>query len=93
MTRQSVDGRQHHRHRESPAHGGAIFNHTFSTVRFNHCTIVSNSAGRRGGGIYLGSGALSLSNSIVAGNIALGGAAEVNVAVNGDYNLFLSPRA
>jgi hypothetical protein len=58
-------------------------------VTINHCTIVSNSAGGRGGGIYLGSGTLSLSNSIVAGNTAPGGAPEVNITVNGDYNLFL----
>ena len=53
------------------ASGGAIFNMAGSATSLTHCTITRNSNGNTGGGIR-NDGTLTLTNSIVAGNIPVG---------------------
>jgi hypothetical protein len=50
------------------------------TVTVEHCTLTGNTAGGTGGGIYLGGGALSLRNSIIAENTSEAGSGAPDLA-------------
>ena len=67
--------------------GGGI--HNYGTLTVSNCTVYGNDTGDSGGGIATFSfGTLSLSNSIVAGNIAFSSAPDLSGTVtSGDYNL------
>ncbi len=60
----------------SSGSGGAINNRTSSSMTVRHCTISSNGTTGQGGGIF-SSSVLQLTNSIICGNSAVGGNANL----------------
>jgi hypothetical protein len=71
--------------------GGGIGAHSDNpqTLDLLHCTIASNTAGRSGGGVWLGvEYEPDTSNTIVAGNVAVENGPDIAGAINSqDYNL------
>src|SRR5262249_12007521 len=61
---------------QAATRGGAIM-HLNGSEQVINCTVVGNSAGDSGGGIYSNGTTLSLENSIIAQNLDLGGNGEV----------------
>jgi CHAT domain-containing protein len=58
--------------------GGGIFNNTAATLAITNSTLSNNSATAQGGGIFNNGGAVTVKNSIVAGNTTLSSDAEVS---------------
>ena len=67
----------------TPGNGGAVYD--FGTATLTHSTVSGNSSSQStGGGVYVGTGkALTLNNSIVAGNSLTGGGTGADIRNNG----------